>query len=126
MKAPEEVKYIPFGRFATAHTTTILLDVNDFPPTIDKPQMFDAPHSQSVLSQFALDNRIRQFLHPMRVENNVRRLMKRPAQVTIDGSHVVGHGSLHFPSKPVDDHVGGCSSAFLAAANELHSQSRRS
>lgn len=121
-KAPEEVKYIPFGRFATIHSTVFSLDVNDLSTTIDKPQMFDASHFPGMLTQLALNHYIWQFPHPMRIKNDVRRLMKRPAQIPVDGPRVVSLGGFHFPNKPVDHRIGRSSSALFAATDELHGQ----
>lgn len=121
-KAPEEVKYIPFGRFATIHSIAFSLDVNDLSATIDKPQMFDASHFPSMLSQLALNHRIGQFLHSAGIEDNIGRLMKGSAQAAINGTRIVRLWSFHLPNQPVDYRIGGSSPALLATANELHRQ----
>ena len=50
--------------------------------------------------------------------------MQRLSQVLLYDFCLVRFGGFDFPDQPIRNHVGGCGSIFLAAADELHGHTR--
>lgn len=86
--------------------------------------MLDGSQLATPFPHLALDDHIRQLLHPSSIEDDVLRLMQCLSQVLLYDLCLVRFRGFDFPNQPIHDHVCGRGSVLLAPADELHGHAR--
>lgn len=71
-----------------------------------------------VLAQLPLDHRVREALHPVRVDDYARRLAQRSATVSVDGARVGSFWRFDLLALAVDEHVRGLLAVVVALLDE--------